>query len=144
MNLIEHAQNEFSILGWPGDCEMQQAICRDLLELLQAFSDQGHSGFSASYLLNLFDKLARFQTISPLTGNDDEWRCIGDNMYQNKRDTEVFKEGKEAYWTHGIIFRDPDGSTFTSADSHVPIEFPWTRPEPEIRDMKYDPDDQRC
>ena len=120
--------------------ELRPELCRYLLELLKTFADQGHSGSSAPYLLNLFDKLARFQPISPLTGEPDEWSEVenANNLYQNKRDTEVFKDGDQAYWIAGIIFRDPDGSTYTGPDSRVPVEFPWTRPEPEIRDVKYD------
>lgn len=141
MNLIEHAQNEFRILGWPGDCDMQEAIDNDILELLKTFSDQGHSGFSASYLLGVFEKLARFQPISPLTGEPDEWREVEGGTLMNIRDSEVvkFAGDDQVYWLHGIIFRNPDGSTYTSDKSHVPISFPWTHPKPEIRDVE--PDD---
>ena len=136
MTLLEHAQNEFDLLGWPGNCDMQKAICKDTLELIHTFSSQGHSGFSAPYLLGMFDKLARFQPLSPLTGEADEWNDVGNGLYQNKRFTEVFKKGDQAWWIHGIVFREPDGTTFTSSDSHVPISFPWVPPEPEIRDVK--------
>ena len=135
MSLIEHAQSEFNFVGWPGDCEMQQAICKDTLELLQTFSDQGHSGFSANYLLGIFEKLVRFHPISPLTGEPDEWREVSPDLLQNKRCGEVFKSKGKAYWIRGKIFRDPDGGTYTSGDSHVPIEFPWMPTDPEIVDV---------
>ncbi|AMO57353.1 hypothetical protein GZ77_15775 [Endozoicomonas montiporae] len=135
MSLIAHAKKEFEIAGWPGDDEMQKMMCDCLLELLETFSKQGHSGFSAPYCLEHFDKLARFQTISPLTGEDDEWVDVGDGMFQNKRDSTVFKENGEAYWLDGKIFRDKDGCTYTNSDSRVPVTFPWVRPESEIVDV---------
>lgn len=137
-NLVKHAEKEFETLGWPGDCEMQKAICDNILELLQVFSDQGHSGSTAPYALNLFEKLAKFNPISPLTGKDDEWVEIREGLYQNKRDGEVFKENKEAYWIRGKIFRNQHGVTFTSKDSRVAVVFPWVKPESEIVDVVED------
>ena len=136
-NLVKHAKKEFEVLGWPGDCDMQKMVCDNIIELLDVFSDQGHSGSSAPYVINLFTGLAKFNPISPLTGEDSEWNEVGDDTFQNNRDSEVFKNGKdgEAYWIHGKIFRDPDGCTFTSGDSRVPVTFPWTKPEPEIVDV---------
>lgn len=137
MSLIEHAKTEFEALGWPGDDEMQEMICDNLIELLEVFSEQGHSGSSAPYLLNLFDKLARFNPISPLNGKDSEWTEVSDGIFQNKRDCAVFKNGKdgEAYWIDGKVFRDQHGCFFTSRDSRVPVVFPWTKPESEIVDV---------
>ena len=134
MSLINHAKKEFNALGWPGDCEMQSLMCNNLIEMLTVFSEQGHSGFSANYFLGCFEKLARFQPLGPLTGDEGEWEEVGEGIYQNNRDSEVFKENGEAYWISGKIFRDPDGCTYTNSDSCVPVEFPWTRPEPEIID----------
>ena len=137
-NLVEHAKREFEVLGWPGDDEMQQMVCDNLIELLEAFAEQGHSGSSAPYVMRLFGKLADFAPISPLTGKDSEWNEVGDNKYQNNRCSEVFKDSKdgEAHWISGKIFREPDGCTYTSGDSFVPVEFPWTKPEPEIVDVE--------
>lgn len=129
-NLIEHAKQEFAVLGWDKtDDEMQNQMCEDVLSLLRVFSEQGHSGFSANYALNLFDKLARYQPISPLTGNDNEWVLVDseDQVYQNKRCSHVFKKGGgQAYDINGRVFIDKDGCAYTNRDSRVPIEFPYT------------------
>ena len=145
-NLIDHAKEEFKLLGWPGDCEMQQMVCDNVLELMEVFSKQGHSGSSAPYIIDLFKKLAMFKIIAPLTGEDDEWcdvsdMCDGNETYQNKRCSAVFKDGKngKAYWIDGKIFRDPDGCCYTSRDSRVDIEFPWRQCEPEYVEV----DDER-
>lgn len=137
-NLVNHAKKEFEILGWPGDCEMQKMVCDNLLQLLEVFSSQRHSGSSAPYVLSYFNKLGHFNPISPLTGEDSEWQFVSDvngGIYQNLRDSEVFKENGKAYWIHGRIFKMPNGSTYTSRDSRVPVSFPWTKPEPEIVDV---------
>lgn len=133
MRLIAHAMKEME-LAWPESEEMQGMVKANVLELMEVFANQGHSGSSAPYVLNVFHKLAMFETISPLTGEDSEWNLCGGGVYQNNRCGEVFKDGAkgEAYWISGRIFRDPDGHTYTNRDSHVPVSFPWTQPEREI------------
>lgn len=139
-NLLDHAKAEFEKLGWPGDCEMQKAVCDDILALLEVFSAQDHSGSSALYVINLFNKLARFDPISPLTGEDDEWHDPygGEPTMRNKRCSEVYKNRHtgESYWAYGKIFRDKNGVCFTSHNSKVSVDFPWIKPEPEIIDVK--------
>jgi hypothetical protein len=118
---------------------MQQMVCENVLELLTVFAAQGHSGSSAPYVLGVFETLAKFNPIAPLTGADTEWNDVsemsGRKTYQNNRDSEVFKDDDGAYWIRGKIFRDKGGCTFTSRDSRVPVVFPWTKPKPEIVDV---------
>ena len=48
-------------------------------------------------------------------------------MYQNRRCPHVFKSDADgAYDIDGRVFVDPDGSSYTSRDSRVSIEFPYT------------------
>ncbi len=142
-NYIHHAKRELEFAGY--DLEQKEEdpnkwICKNIIELLSVFSNQGHSGFSAPYCISMFEKLARFEPLTPLTGEDEEWNhiCSESDTYQNKRCGTVFKKGKDgiAYWLDGKIFREPDGCTFTSKDSCVDIEFPWVKPEPEIIDVE--------
>ena len=119
MSVVQHAKSEFEYAGWPGECEMQKQICDNLIELLEVLSQQGHSGFSAPYLLNLFNKLARFQPITALTGEDSEWSEVSEGMLQNKRDSTVFMENGEAYWIEGKIFCDKDGCTYTNSRAYA-------------------------
>jgi hypothetical protein len=68
-----------------------------VLELLEVFINQGHSGFSASVTLNRFKRLANHEPLVPLTGNDDEWSEMrswdNDKSFnqQNKRLSSLFK-----------------------------------------------------
>ena len=131
MNLIEHAKNEFKLLNWPGNDEMQKVMCENILEVLEVISKQGHSGFSIQYLMNHVNRLVNYKPISPLTGKDDEWNDVGEGLLQNKRCGAVFKntDTNNAYYLDGIVFIAPDGCGFTSKQSHINIEFPFNPPE---------------
>lgn len=132
MSLIEHAEREFELLGWrrPDDPDdPQNWVCDNVTELLEVFSNQGHSGFSAPYVMNVFKKAAMFEPLAPLTGDDNEWMEIGDQngkLYQNIRCGHVFKDDDGAYDIDGRIFRDPDGCCYTSNGSRVSVTFPYT------------------
>jgi len=131
---IEKSYEEFQAAGWcdeDGNFKdgMQERICKHVLDLLEVFSKEGHSGSSAPYAINLFKKLASFEPIAPLTGKDFEWVEVGEGVFQNKRCSHVFKQhdrfNGQAYDLNGKVFIK-DGASFTNSDSLVPIEFPYT------------------
>lgn len=132
-NLIEHAKAEFKAAGYkPAHLEEggpNKWIQENILELLTIFSKQGHSGMSASYCISLFAKLANFEPLTPLTGEDDEWEKVGQGCFQNKRCSRVFKDltdGKEqAYDLYGKVFVSAGGSTYTNSKSRVTVTFPY-------------------
>ena len=99
MSLITHAKKEMERM-WPEPDDMQDMVKANVLELLEVFEKQGHSGCSAPYVLGLFRQLADFKPLGQLTGEDSEWMEIGNNVYQNIRCGDVFKKGKngQAYW----------------------------------------------
>ncbi len=128
--LIEHANKEFQIAGWMDDNgnfddEMQEMMCKHVLRLLEVFSDEEHSGSTAPYAVDLFSKLAMFEIITPLTGEDDEWQEVATGTYQNKRCSHVFKENGEVYDIQGKVFREPNGVCYTNKESRTPVTFPY-------------------
>lgn len=129
-NLVKHAEAELKILGMGPHDEsvdpMNRLMGKQILQIVKTFSKQGHSGFSANYAANLADSLLRFEPASPLTGEPDEWQEVGENLWQNRRCSHVFKDPDHAYDIEGRIFRDKDGSTWTNGKSHVTITFPYT------------------
>lgn len=138
-NYVEFAFREFKVAGWLNedgnfDDDMQEMICGQILELLNLFASHGHTGSTAVYALGLFENLAKFEPITPLTGVDDEWSEVGDGRYQNKRCSRVFKGGErfngQAYDSEAVIFWEWDSDKkhkthFTNSHSAQPIEFPY-------------------
>lgn len=142
-NYEKHAFKEFQAAGWTDEsgkfnCEMQEAICNHVLSLLKVFASEGHSGSSAPYAIELFSKLAKFEPIVPLTGEDWEWNEVGDGVFQNNRCGHVFKDASrfdgKPYDIEAVIFWEWLTSSetgekfkayFTSRDSCKVIEFPY-------------------
>jgi hypothetical protein len=156
MSLMAHTMRELDLLGLTEDnpSEMNQAMRKHIIHMMEQFCDEGHSGFSAGYAVSLLSKLMKYEPLTALTGEDDEWVDVsdfgnGDSMYQNKRYSKIFKDGKDgkAYNIEGKVFwewaerpleHDEPGypgikkykSYFTSRDSKTPVEFPYVPCEP--------------
>ena len=144
MAMMEWAEQELKLAGYdindPEDGP-DRWLAEGTLELLKVFSEQGHSGMSAPYAVALFEKLALWKPIAPLTGEDDEWNHVGESTWQNRRNSVVFKgEDGQAYWIEGRVFWEwathpeiddgkPFKSYYTSRESRVNITFPWTQPD---------------
>lgn len=138
-NLIKYAEDELDIIGMKDGDDLDGAMRKHLLQMVKLFSEEGHSGFSASYAIQCLEKLLKYEPLSPLTGKDDEWieiaedMTIGGKLWQNKRCYRVFKDESGAYDSEGKVFwewmNDKEGdkfkSYFTSSDSRVYITFPY-------------------
>lgn len=138
-NLIDHARRELAAIGMRTDDPEERPnkwIAENVLELINVFRGQGHSGMSAPYCVEVFRKVALLEPLSPLTGADDEWNEVDDDTWQNKRCAHVFKNAAgEAYDIEGRIFRDPNGVCYTSHESHVAVTFPYV-PKREYVDVE--------
>lgn len=131
-NLLKHAERELKLIGYDGKDEYDNMAKEAILQLIETFAKQGHSGFSAPYVANMFHKLANYETLSPLTGNDDEWNDVSDmsgdrkTLFQNNRDSRVFKNDDGAFFTEAIVWQD-DVYHFSNKDSNRYIKsFPFT------------------
>lgn len=140
--MVEKAKYELDLLL--GSCaddkeayNMQMAINNDILDIVKLFASQGHSGYTASYSISLIDKLLKQSFILPLTGEDDEWNEVATGVFQNKRESKLFKDankfdGKPYNIEAKIFSRDGGRTWFTNKDSYAIIEFPmYLFPEPE-------------
>ena len=120
------------------------------------FAEEGHSGSTAPYTVDLFEKLALFKPLVPLTGEDWEWHEVSEYMghkcWQNKRRSSIFKdENGECYDIDGKVFwewavsYDDDGkpngkahrSYYTGRESRVPVTFPYVKPKEPIYEYRY-------
>jgi hypothetical protein len=142
MNLLDWARFELERLtnGVGENDEMQKVMNENILELLGVFSKQGHTGFSANYLIPILSRLMSYKPITPLTGEDDEWDDVSawwdaKSVQQNKRFSAVFRENNDnstAYWVDGRVFSDDGGKTWFikgGGASSVRVCFPWMVPD---------------
>lgn len=126
-NLELHARKEMEIAGlFSKDSDYGDMLGDAVMKMIKVFADEGHSGFSAGMAISIFEKVARFEPLTPLTGADDEWMEVGDGVFQNVRCSHVFRKDGQAYDIEGKIFRESDGGCYTSFESRVNVTFPYT------------------
>jgi len=114
-NLINHAEKELRIAGFfDEDSGYNGMLGPAVMELIEVFSDQGHSGMSASIVRSIFGKLANYKPLTPLNFSNDEWGT-GAGIFQNNRNSAVFKEGENdrPYYIRAYYMRSQTGSTFS-------------------------------
>ena len=144
-NLVNYAKSEFSRIPLTNheEDEIDVAMRKHVIHMVEEFSKEGHSGFSASYAISCLKRLLTFKPLTPLTGEDDEWMEVSDNILQNKRCSTVFKEidSGRAYDIEGKVFwewytSEETGETFksyfTCYESRVDVVFPYTVPDEPI------------
>lgn len=97
-HLLDHAKRELELLGYSANLidALDNRVRDCILELVQTFATQNHSGSTAPYVMDIFTLLASFKPLTPLTGEDDEWVDVsietnGTPLWQNKRASYVFK-----------------------------------------------------
>jgi hypothetical protein len=130
-NLVQHALTELQAAGHFDGDRINALAANDAVDLVRVFSTQGHSGFSASFMRHLFDALAAYKPLGPLTGADSEWMDVaevsGMPMWQNRRCGHVFRDGDgQAYDIDAVIFEEPSCARFTGRFSRQFITFPYT------------------
>ncbi len=104
MSLVEHARHELKAAGlFDEDSDYGGMLGQAVLELVEKFAAQGHSGFSAQMTLTVFDRVARFKTLTPITSNPIEWTEVsnyfnGKGVWQNRRNPAVFSNDGGKTW----------------------------------------------
>ena len=147
-NLLSYAEDELNRIGMTEDSpdEMNVEMRKHILHMVKEFSEEGHSGFSGRYALNILTKLLDFKPITPLTGADDEWNDVGEDYWQNKRCSSVFKEADgTCYDIDGKVFwewyRDENGEAvktyYSGSGCSTPVTFPYTPPDKPIYEYRH-------
>lgn len=128
MSLLDFAKNELNLAGVGSpEADYGGALNGAVLELIEVFCEQGHSGGSAPMVRSMFNKLADWKPLTPLTGADTEWNEVGTGVYQNNRCSSVFKNPElGAYDIDAFVLTDEDGCRYTSFASREPVTFPYT------------------
>lgn len=137
-NLTDYAEAELRRAGmFDQEADYGGEVANAVMELMTAFAAQGHSGGSASIVISMFERLARFKPLTPLTGADDEWMDVseysGEPMWQNVRVSSVFKDGTgKAYDIDAVVYEEPSGARFSRSGERHWIEFPYMPTKPRI------------
>lgn len=100
MSLVEHAQHELALI------EEDPELVANLVAVVAKFAEYGHSGGSAPFAIAYLGKLLRFEPLSPLTSNPDEWidrtEISSEPMWQSKREPRAFsKDGGKTWYLLG-------------------------------------------
>lgn len=111
------------------DLHYQHMITMDVLRLLRTFEKQGHSGFSAPLVAEIFMQRVKQLPLSPLTGEDDEWHQVDESTEQNIRCSKVFRDNHDnstAHCLRGRMFREPNSEIYFSCNPYslVSVTFP--------------------
>lgn len=84
------------------DSDYGGMIGESIMELMECFSKQGHSGYSAMMVSYLFHQLVSGKTLSPLTSDPDEWMDVSEMsqepMWQNTRKYSCFSRDGGKTW----------------------------------------------
>jgi hypothetical protein len=101
--LTEYAKTELELAGlFDEDADYGGLIAQSVVELIEVFAKQGHSGFSGPQVAYIFNKLALFQPLTAITSNPDEWldrtEESGCPMWQSKRSPSVFSKDAGQTW----------------------------------------------
>jgi len=126
-NTQEHAKRELDILSSTIKDDIITPFTKEILALCEAVGNSGQSGgsnpYTSSAISKTIKKLLTFETLTPLTGEDSEWNRLfddelaGEMMYQNNRDSGVFKgKDNKAYFIDAIIFNGDIGGAFSGGD----------------------------
>lgn len=110
-NTQSHAKVEFDILSETNPDAIALEFKDEILAICEKFGKSGQSGGSAPYTASIISsvvkKLCMFQTIAPITGDDDEWSLPFDNdgTLQNKRCGALFKQPDgQCYYLDSIVW----------------------------------------
>jgi len=117
MNLQKHTEHEFELLKQQTQTKDEKPVIlqfeKPIKKIVKIFSKQGHSGMSANVYSSIVSesikKILKFETLSPLTGEENEWNICDDNIiFQNKRNSAVFKQDNIVNYIDGIIWQNID------------------------------------
>lgn len=102
-NLARHAEREMRLAGlYDEDADYDGMIPEAVMAVVRTFAEAGHSGASAGLTLSILEKLLRFETLTPITSDPDEWMNVSEDsgaaLWQSRRNPSVFSEDGGATW----------------------------------------------
>jgi hypothetical protein len=99
MSLVDHARSELERAKlFDKDSDYEGMLGEAVIELVEKFAAQGHSGYSAHLTLGLFNEVARFKPLTPITSDPSEWMEVGADTWQSKRNPSLFSKDGGKTW----------------------------------------------
>lgn len=107
MSMIDHAKRELQFAGMlpeksddPAE-EWNRLSGEAVLALMETFTSQGHSGASAGMTIELFTKLARWENLTPITADPEQWMEVdGEGLFQCRRNPALFSNDNLQSYYH--------------------------------------------
>lgn len=97
--LYQHALTELDLAGLLEDEGLYgDMIGKAVLDLVEVFARQGHSGMSAGITLDIFNRVASFGVLTPLDYTYFQWVRHADDVWQHKRKSSVFSADQGKTW----------------------------------------------
>jgi hypothetical protein len=145
---VAHADRELKLAGFgvsdSDDAWFSKAVYDNVMQLVQTLASQHHTGWSVHQILNIFDRVARYKLLTPLTGEDGEWNLLG-KEWQNLRLSSVFKgitDNGEVYCydiDNATIMTTPSGSRWRKGGTgRQEITFPYYQASPKFVNVDED------
>jgi hypothetical protein len=104
MGLVEHAEREMRLAGlYDKDSDYGGMIPEAVMKLISAHASAGHSGGSHHITMQIFNKVANFKTLTPITSDPEEWfkhdhQTAGEDCWQNTRQSSCFSQDGGKTW----------------------------------------------
>jgi hypothetical protein len=129
MSLVEHAQRELRACG---QFDEDPAYAQSIVAAVAAFASYGHSGGSAFVGIEQLTALLRFEPLSPLTDDPEEWCDVADQsgyrLFQSRRNPQAFStDGGKSYYL--LDERDKLGCSNDDAPRHETKRVPARKVE---------------
>ena len=96
MSLKKHAEAELKLLNHDDEYELNMHKC--VLDLIDLFSLQEHSGYSANWVRSCFNELAQFKNLTNIKKSD--FMEVAENVFQCTRNPAFFWDGKTDEYYH--------------------------------------------
>jgi hypothetical protein len=104
MSLVKHAEREMKLAGlYDKDSDYGGMIAEAVMRLVKIHASEGHSGCSHSLALEVFNRVANFKTLTPITSDPADWMHVGDDpdgtpVYQSNRSPGFFSVDGGKTW----------------------------------------------
>lgn len=109
-NLEIHAENEMRRAGlFDKDSDYEGMLGPSVMKLIRVFAEEGHSGMSAHIALQIFNRVAQFKTLTPITNDPTEWVNVSE--YGGPEDKPIWQNNRD-----GTNFSHDGGNTGYSID----------------------------